>query len=92
MLFRSKVAAIKGYALAGKTGTAFIPDFTLGGYTERVINTYVGFGPASDPRFIILIELNDPEGAPVAALTVVPAFRDLAQFILNYYAIPPDRL
>ncbi|MEK9180055.1 MAG: penicillin-binding protein 2 [Patescibacteria group bacterium] len=96
------VAKIKGYAIAGKTGTAFVPDFQYGGYTEKVINTYVGFGPACtevaagkpvcDPKFITLIKLDEPEGAPVAALTVVPAFRDLAQFILNYYDVPPDRL
>ncbi len=89
---KAQVAAIKGYFIAGKTGTALVPDFKKGGYTDKVINTYVGFGPVSKPRFIVLIKLDDPEGAPVAALTVVPAFRDLAQFILNYYNIPPDRL
>lgn len=99
---KAEVAKIKGYTLAGKTGTAFVPDFKLGGYTENVINTFVGFGPACvdssagrpacSPRFIILIKINEPKGAPLAALTVVPAFRNLAQFILNYYEIEPDRL
>ncbi len=89
---KAEVAKINGYSIAGKTGTAFIPDFEKGGYTERVINTYVGFAPASNPRFIILVKLNEPEGNPVAGLTVVPAFRDLAQFILNYLNIPPDRI
>lgn len=89
---KAEVAKINGYSIAGKTGTAFIPDFEKGGYTERVINTYVGFGPASNPRFIVLVKLNEPEGNPVAGLTVVPAFRDLAQFILNYYNVPPDRI
>lgn len=89
---KAEVAVIKGYTLAGKTGTAFVPDFTHGGYTEKVINTYVGFGPTENPRFTALIKLNDPEGAPLAGLTVVPAFRDLAQFILNYYGVEPDRL
>ncbi|MBI5220887.1 MAG: penicillin-binding protein 2 [Candidatus Liptonbacteria bacterium] len=89
---KARIAKTKGYALAGKTGTAFVPDFQRGGYTDRVINTYVGFGPAADPRFVVLVKLVEPEGAPLAGLTVVPAFRDLAQFILNYYRIPPDRL
>lgn len=89
---KAGVAKIGGYTLAGKTGTAFIPDFEKGGYTDKVINTYVGFGPTRDPKFAILIKLDEPAGAPVAALTVVPAFRDLAQFILNYYNIPPDRI
>jgi len=89
---KADVASISGYSIAGKTGTAQVPDFVHGGYTDKVINTYVGFGPTSNPRFAILIKLNEPEGAPVAGLTVVPAFRDLAQFILNYFNIPPDRL
>ncbi len=89
---KAGVAKIKGYAIAGKTGTAQVPDFQKGGYTDKVINTYIGFGPAGDPKFIILIKLNEPAGAPLAGLTVVPAFRDLAQFILNYYNVPPDRI
>lgn len=88
----AEVAKINGYTIAGKTGTAFIPDFKNGGYTDKVINTYVGFGPASDPKFVILIKLNEAKGSPLAAQTVVPAFRELAQFILNYYNIPPDRI
>lgn len=89
---KANVAKINGYSIAGKTGTAFVPDFKRGGYTDNVINTYVGFGPTTDPKFIALIKLNEPQGAPVAGLSVVPAFRDLAQFILNYYNVPPDRL
>lgn len=87
------IAKIKGYAVAGKTGTAQVADLSRGGYYEdRVVNTYAGFAPASDPRFVIVVKLAEPEGAPLAGSTVVPAFRDLAQFILNYYMIPPDRL
>src|SRR3989338_2127401 len=88
----AKIAQIPNYKIAGKTGTAQVPDFVRGGYTHQVINTYVGFAPASDPKFIILVRLDKPEGAPLAGLTVVPAFRDLAHFILNYYNIPPDDL
>lgn len=89
---KANVAKIKGYTIAGKTGTAFIPDFAHGGYTNNVINTYVGFGPTSDPAFIALIKIDDPKDAPLAGTSVVPAFRDLAQFILNYYSAPPDRI
>lgn len=89
---KADVAKINGFTIAGKTGTAFVPDFRQGGYTENVINTYVGFGPTSDPKFIALIKLNEPQGAPVAGLSVVPAFRELAQFILNYYGVAPDRI
>lgn len=89
---KAEVAKIENYTLAGKTGTAYIPDFEKGGYTDDVINTYVGFGPTDNAKFVILLKLDNPEGAPVASLTVVPAFRDLAQFILNYYNIAPDRI
>jgi len=88
---KAEVAKIKGYAIAGKTGTAQVPDFVRGGDTEQGNHTYIGFGPTSNPRFIILLKLNEPEGAPLAGTTVVPAFRDLAQFILNYYNVAPDR-
>lgn len=88
---KAKVAAIAGFNVAGKTGTAQIPDFKKGGYSDNVINTYSGFAPAYNPRFVILIKLDNPAGAPLAGQTVVPAFRELAEFILNYYNIPPDK-
>lgn len=89
---KAQIGKVNGYNLAGKTGTAQVPDFVNGGYTENVINTYIGYGPVTNAKFVILIKLDEPEGAPLAGLTVVPAFRELAQFILNYYNVPPDRL
>ena len=89
---KAEVARINGYTVAGKTGTAQVPDFKNGGYTKDVINTYVGFAPAYNPRFVILIKLDKPAGAPLAGRTVVPAFRELAQFVLNYYNVPPDNV
>lgn len=89
---KAKLAAIANYQIAGKTGTAQVPDFSKGGYTDDVINTYIGFGPVSKPRFVIMFKLDKPAGAPLAGQTVVPAFRELAEFILNYYNITPDNL
>lgn len=86
---KAKVAVIPGFRVAGKTGTAQIPDFVHGGYTEEFIHTYIGFAPVSDPRFVIFIKLDKPN-ANLAGETVVPAFRELAQFVLNYYNVPPD--
>ena len=91
-LKKAEVGRVERYRLAGKTGTAQVPDFKRGGYTKDVINTYVGFGPVSDPKFTILFKLDKPAGAPLAGQTVVPAFRELAQFILSYYNISPDDL
>lgn len=88
---RAKVADIPKYSVAGKTGTAQVPDFKNGGYSHDVINTYAGYAPASDPRFAILIRVDKPAGAPLAGETVVPAFRELAEFILNYYNVAPDK-
>lgn len=88
----NKIARIEGYNVAGKTGTAQVPDFVNGGYTKEVINTYAGFAPATDPRFVILMRLDKPEGSPQAGQTIVPAWRELAKYILNYYKVPPDNL
>ncbi|MDD5710502.1 MAG: penicillin-binding protein 2 [Candidatus Colwellbacteria bacterium] len=90
---KATIARIDGYAVAGKTGTAQVPRSGGGGYADdEVINTYIGFAPAYDPEFIILIRLDKPYGAPLAGLTVVPAFRELAEFVINHYNIPPDRI
>lgn len=89
---KNVIADIPNYSVAGKTGTAQMVDSASGKYyANRYINTYIGFAPAYDPEFIILIKYNDPEGAPLAGATVVPAFRELAEFIINYYGIAPDR-
>ncbi len=85
------VAKIPGYTVAGKTGTAQVPDFKRGGYTEQYIHTYIGFVPAYNPKFIVMIKLDKPS-AILAGQTVVPAFKELAQFIINYYNIAPDKL
>lgn len=89
---KAGVATIANYRVAGKTGTAQVPDFKNGGYTLDVIDSYIGFAPTSNPQFIIFLKLDKPKGAPLAGITVVPAFKELAQFVLNYYKISPDRL
>ena len=89
---KAKVAHIDNYTVAGKTGTAQAVDFVRGGYTKDVINTYIGFAPAYDPRFLVLIKLDKPAGAPLAGTTVVPAFHELTQFALEHYDVPPDAL
>ncbi len=89
---KATIAQIPKFDIAGKTGTAQIPNFKQGGYTEEYIHTFIGFAPAFNPRFTILIRIDKPSGAPLAGLTVVPAFRELSEFILNYYNVPPDHL
>ncbi len=85
----TKKATIPGYAIAGKTGTAEIPG--LGGYKEnRTITTFVGFFPADDPQFLILVKLERPKTSAWAGQTAAPVFHEIAQAIINMYNIPPD--
>ena len=83
-------AGVKGYFVAGKTGTAQVANKNGRGYSDAVIHSFVGYAPAFHPRFLILLQLNEPQGNRFAANTLTPAFHDLAEFILNYYEVPPD--
>ncbi len=87
---KNKIAAIPEYRVAGKTGTAFVPE--NGKYNENLtIHTFIGFAPAEDAKFVIMIKLEKPD-KPLAGQTIVPKFGEIARFVLNYYDIPPDRL
>jgi cell division protein FtsI/penicillin-binding protein 2 len=86
-----KVATIPQFNIAGKTGTAQLPNLEKGGYYEdKYIHTFIGMFPASEPQYVVLIKIVKPKSS-LAALTVVPAFRKLAEFIINYANIPPDK-
>ncbi len=84
-------ARIAGYDIAGKTGTAQIAD-GKGGYLEnQYVHNFVGFAPAYDARFTILIKIDKPQGITFAADSLSPTFREIAQFLLQYYNIPPNQ-
>src|SRR3990167_10486046 len=84
-------ARITGYDIAGKTGTAQMPD-GRGGYSENeFIHNFVGFAPAYNAKFAILIKMDKPKGIQFAADSLSPTFKEIAAFILNYYNIPPTR-
>jgi cell division protein FtsI/penicillin-binding protein 2 len=83
-------ARVTGYNIAGKTGTAQVPDFEKGGYSDETIHTFVGFAPAFNPRFIILIKLDNPQGIRFAADSVSPVFKKLAEYLFNYLEISPQ--
>jgi len=84
-------ARIPRYDIAGKTGTAQIAS-PNGGYLEKEYNhSFVGFAPASDPKFVIFIRMEKPQGITFAADSLSPTFRDMALYLLNYYSIPPTR-
>ncbi|OGZ69433.1 MAG: hypothetical protein A3F47_01730 [Candidatus Staskawiczbacteria bacterium RIFCSPHIGHO2_12_FULL_38_11] len=84
------IAKIPGYYLAGKTGTAEVPfENKKGYYTDRTIQSFIGFGPALKPQFLILVKLDNPK-VTKSALSATPIFKKLAQYIINYWQIPPD--
>lgn len=84
-------ARISGYDVAGKTGTAQIPD-GRGGYSDdEFIHNFVGFAPAYNARFVILLKLDRPKGIQFASDSLSPTFREIASFLINYYNIPPSR-
>ena len=87
-----KKAGVSGYFVAGKTGTAQVPDNDSGGYSpDKTIHSFGGFFPAFNPKFLILIKLDNPQKIRFAADSVTPVFSEIAKYILNYYEIAPTR-
>ena len=85
-----RIGKIPGYYLAGKTGTAQVPLKNSKGYEpDKTIQSFVGFGPAFNPQFLIMVKLDNPKVSK-SALSAVPVFKQLAQYIINYWQIPPD--
>jgi cell division protein FtsI (penicillin-binding protein 3) len=83
-------AAIPGYQVAGKTGTAQKPD-SHGGYaTGRYVASFVGMVPASRPRLVVLVAVDEPQGAIWGGVVAAPAFQQIARFGLQYLELPPD--
>ncbi len=83
-------AGVSGYYIAGKTGTAQVASPT-GGYSNETIHTFVGFGPVSQPKFVMLVRMDKLKRGPsFASDSVTPIFSKIAEFLLNYYQIPPD--
>jgi cell division protein FtsI (penicillin-binding protein 3) len=84
-------AAISGFSVAGKTGTAQIagPD---GNYVDdQYVSSFAGFFPADDPRYVVLVVLEKPESRLLGTVTATDAFKGIAQDILRYARIQPDR-
>ena len=84
------LARVPGYYLAGKTGTAQVPDETGGYAPDKKIISFTGFGPLSSPKFSVLIKLDNPAGLSFASGTAAPMFHNIAEKLLNFYQIPPD--
>jgi cell division protein FtsI/penicillin-binding protein 2 len=84
-------AQVPSYRIAGKTGTAQIP--TAYGYDPNdTIASFVGFAPADDPQFIVLIKLDRPQASPWGSQTAAPTFKAIAERLFAYLQIPPDEM
>ncbi|HET6781622.1 MAG TPA: penicillin-binding transpeptidase domain-containing protein [bacterium] len=82
-------AAIEGYTVAGKTGTAQKPS-PHGGYDpSRYIASFLGIVPAERPRLLILVVLDEPRGMYFGGTVAAPVFREVASQALWYLRIPP---
>jgi len=87
----SKKEAISGYWIGGKTGTAQMPFPDKRGYSDKTSHTFLGFGSAPDPKFLILVKMDAPQGVKYAESSVAPVFYNIAKFLVNYLGIPPNR-
>jgi cell division protein FtsI (penicillin-binding protein 3) len=83
-------SGVPGYTVAGKSGTAQIP--IPGGYDPYwTIASFVGFAPARDPQFLILVKVDRPQGVTWGATVAAPVFHNISQRLLVMMDIPPDR-
>lgn len=82
----AKWARPEGYKIAGKTGTSQIP--VAGHYDEeKTIASFVGFAPADDPKFVMLVKLREPGTSPWGSETAAPLWFSIAEDLFFYYGI-----
>ena len=83
------LAAVPGYTVAGKTGTAAKPE--PGGYSDsRYVASFVGVVPAKNPRLVVLVSIDEPQGAIWGGVVAAPAFSEIARNSLVELEIAPD--
>ncbi len=84
-----KRAAVKGYKIAGKTGTAQVVGDD-GRYAENQhIGSFAGYFPSNDPKFAMVVKLDRPKTVEFAESSAAPTFGEIAQWLLHYAKVPP---
>jgi cell division protein FtsI (penicillin-binding protein 3) len=85
-------AAITGYQVAGKTGTAQQVDEDTGEYSKTLItSTFAGIVPADNPKYVIAIMLDNPRGdSPAGTTSCAPLFHDVAAYAMRAADVPPS--
>jgi cell division protein FtsI (penicillin-binding protein 3) len=84
-------AQISGYTVAGKTGTSQKVDPKTGTYGDQYVASFIGFAPATHPEYVMLVAVDEPQTSYWGELVAVPAFRQVMEFTLGYFNVPPDR-
>jgi len=85
------LAAIKGYRVAGKTGTSQKVDPLTKRYSNRnYVTLFVGFAPVQNPRLAILVLVDEPEAKKYGGLAAAPVFREVGAWSLNHLRVLPD--
>ena len=85
-----KKAAVPGYLVGGKTGTAQVPKMGGGGYQDNVnIGSFVGYAPVNDPKFVVLAKMDNPKNVEWAESSAAPVFGDVMKFLLEYAKVKP---
>ena len=84
-------AALNGYQVAGKTGTAQQVDPKCGCYSQtKVTATFAGIVPADHPAFVIAVMLDAPRGGAEGGGVAAPLFKNIAAYALRAFDIPPS--
>lgn len=87
-----KRAGVPGYYIAGKTGTAQIPNPNGQGYLkDATIGSFVGYGPSERPQFVMLVKIDRPKTVQYAESSAAPIFGELAKELVRILEIPPER-
>ena len=85
-------AGVSGYYIAGKTGTAQVARQDGIGYDpDATIGSFAGFGPVDDPKFVMVVRIDRPQGVQWAESTAAPLFGEIAAFLLQYFEVAPTR-
>jgi len=85
-----KLAGVPGYRVAGKTGTAQIPDKEKGGYLEdATVGSFAGYGPVENPAYVMVVIIDYPKDVEWAESTAAPVFGELTKFIFDHMGIEP---
>jgi cell division protein FtsI (penicillin-binding protein 3) len=87
----AKLASVKGYSVAGKTGTAQIPSDDGRYVDDAYISSFAGFVPAQDPRMVVVVVLERPQSKLLGTVPAMNAFKNLATDALRYARVQPDR-